>query len=326
MEVDRVSVDAVVGELPDLGPVAQDRRERHHGIGDDLDRGRSEGIEGERLSPGLCRQLNADSGAHPTIFGVIGRAHFVMKRLRFERDGHRVSGEGLKSLGLLEDPRIGIMGEGAFVRGIVGISRDDDRILGRLEDTSLRARLGPDRLDRRKADLEGRREGFRYPDLHDRPGVRAVTGQRRRRAASARLVGVPRVVIITRIEGREGRGRVVVKDKRLAFETAKIDENVGPFRRAQEQREGIDVAEVEGRRIHIPVDRLAGYVYRSRQEAAFRSDLDKGGAYHGRVGDAALLPSFGQRAGNPGVTTAGTIRTSVLSKAPSAVGMAGSAL
>ncbi|MDH4220021.1 MAG: hypothetical protein OEW23_14760, partial [Candidatus Aminicenantes bacterium] len=50
----------------------------------------------------------------------------------------------------------------------------------------------------------------------------------------------------------------------------------------------LHIPEIEGRRVHVPGDRLAGYHYGSRQESAFVGDLYKRWSRRGRIGYAAL--------------------------------------
>ena len=71
-------------------------------------------------------------------------------------------------------------------------------------------------------------------DLHDGPGVGAVTGQRGRGADRAE-VGSSGVVVVAGNARREGGGGVVVQDQRLPPELREVDDDIGAFGRRQQQ-------------------------------------------------------------------------------------------
>ena len=112
-----------------------------------------------------------------------------------------------------------------------------------------------------------------HPDLHDRPGVGAVAGLRRRRATGVHQVGVAREVVVRRDACRDGRRRVVVEDQGLAGIGGEVDDDVGPLGRSEEERALVDVSDVEQGRVRDPANGLKGDFERRREPPALGADL-----------------------------------------------------
>ena len=134
-----------------------------------------------------------------------------------------------------------------------------------------------------RAHVERHRGRLRHPDLHEGAGVGAEARQRRTGAAGVELIRVPRVVVVARIQSRERGRRVVVEDQRLAGVGREVDDDVGAFRRSQQQFEVRDVPRVERQGIAVPEHRLVGDDHGPWQEAAFGANHHEVRTNHRRI-------------------------------------------
>ncbi len=179
--------------------------------------------------------------AHPAEQGVVHTAHLVMHGLHLQRqrDGRLkntgfVDGlEGLLRIGDLDILARSSRWEGVVISGVVGGLRNDDRVLGNLENAPLRCCLGKHRVEVRKSNVRcfcRCRHSSLHPDLHDGSGIGAVAGLRVGCAAAVHLVAVARVEVIGRCTGRDRRRGIVVKDKGLAALAREVNHYVRPLR------------------------------------------------------------------------------------------------
>ncbi len=152
------------------------------------------------------------------------------------------------------------------VGGVVSGLRHDDRVLGRFENPSFGCRSFLEHcLEICKVDVGCRcRQRLCYPDLHDGAGVGTVAGLRGGRTAGIRLVRGACEVVIDRDARRESRRGIVVENERLAVIGAEINHDIGPFCCSQKKGMLIDVSVIEGCRVEVPADGLAGYHGRCR--------------------------------------------------------------
>ena len=165
------------------------------------------------------------------------------------------------------------------------------RVVRRLGNDRLvlcrRVRRGLRGLESRQ--IERRRGRAGHLELHDRAGVRPVAGQRRRRAAGRRLIGIAGVVVVARIERRNRRGRVVVEDElRSGGNRGEVDDDVGALGRAEHQRVGGDVQHDDVATVEVVTDRRVLERDRRGQDPAVGSDLHDVGPDGGRVGNPAV--------------------------------------
>ena len=83
------------------------------------------------------------------------------------------------------------------------------------------------------------------------------------------------IVIVAGDAGRESRRGIVVQDQGLAGELREVHDHIRAFRRSQQKRVLVHVADIEAGRVGDPGgDLLAVDHDRGREETAFGADLD----------------------------------------------------
>ena len=117
------------------------------------------------------------------------------------------------------------------------------------------------------------RSGCADGDPRDGAGVGAVAGKSGRCARRGQ-VGSAGVAVVAGDACRECGRCVVVEDQRLAGVLREVDDHVGSLGGGQQQRVLIDVADIEAGRVGDPRGLVGRHDHGSREEPAFRADLN----------------------------------------------------
>ena len=326
MKMDRMGIDPVVRDLPDLGAVGQGGGAGHYGnlkLGRVIDRfGRQVGetVQHEkRVQRRRVRELHGQVAAHAAVDRVEGSTHLVMYTLGLHRCHHLLAGQGHEVERVVVDLRDPLPGKiarkvGAGVGVRVGGLAHYNRLLGPFEKCFYRGRIergnrrlgGELQLKVGPVEAVGSIGADRRADddLHHGPSVGGVayqgtaavfpdSGGQVEDAAGAVTAGLPLVrgageVIVSGNPGGPGGRRVVVKDQGLAGILTEIDDDVGALCGAQGKPHQVDRADPECGGIGIIGDRLRIDLHRLGEEAPLARYLQEARSQEGGVGYSAI--------------------------------------